>query len=241
WPAEKDSRDAMRRRDFVVRAGAAAITLAAPSLFAQKKTRVIGLLWNDSVKPSPYATRFLAALHARGYSVGENLRVEDRVSVEGYASLGDGARALVKAKVDVIVAYGATAVGAAAKATTDIPIVMLSGVDPVGAGWAVALSRPGKNLTGVSTLMVDLSVKRMQLLKEVAPKLSRVGVFRSSTSGGNDTAERETKAAALKLKLKPVFGDAPSPRDIERGLSALLGSRIQAIFVMGGSMLAANS
>src|SRR5260221_11187931 len=113
----------MKRRNFVV---ASAISLAVPPALAQQKqTAVIGLLLNDSVKPSPYAARLFAALNVKGYTVGGNLRIEDQVGLEGYATMDAGARALVNSKVDIIVANGATATGAAAKATAAIPVVMI--------------------------------------------------------------------------------------------------------------------
>ena len=110
----------MRRRAFV--AACLAVPFAAK---AQGKVHVIGLLWNDSVKPSPYALALLGALRERGYVQGRNLRVEDRVALEGYGPMAEGAAALVRAKVDLIVSYGATATQTAAKATKEIPIVMI--------------------------------------------------------------------------------------------------------------------
>jgi len=95
------------------------------------KVPVIGLLGNDLVRPSPNSTALLDALRGRGLESGRNLRVDDRIVPEGYASMANGAAALVTAGVNVIVAYGATATSAAAKATRSIPIVTVMGADPV--------------------------------------------------------------------------------------------------------------
>lgn len=139
----------MKRRQFVAAGGA---MLALPLAARAQKAPLVGLLWNDSVKPSPYAATLLGALRERGYVVGRNLRIEDRVALEGYGPMAEGAAALVRAKVDLIVSYGATATQTAAKATKQIPIVMIMGADPVARGLAASLSRPGGNVTGVTTL-----------------------------------------------------------------------------------------
>jgi hypothetical protein len=91
----------MRRRDFVL-AGAAVFALRRAAL-AQSKVPVIGLLWNDSVKPSPFVATLLGALGERGYAVGRDLRIEDRVSLEGYGAYAEGMADLVRSKVDVVV------------------------------------------------------------------------------------------------------------------------------------------
>src|SRR6185503_6862685 len=149
----------MKRRRFL---GVAATAIAAPrSAFAQK-TPVIGLLWNDSVRPSPYVAVLEAALKERGYVLGRNLRFEDAVALEGYGPMAQSAARLVSAKVDLIVANGATATLAAAKATREIPIVTIMGTDPTTAGLAASLSRPGGNVTGIWTRAAGLNGKRVE-------------------------------------------------------------------------------
>ena len=95
---------------------------------------------------------------------------------------------LVRLKVDVIVTSGPTATRAAKEATTTIPIVMTNDTDPVGNGFVASLARPGGNITGLSTLAPELSGKRLEVLREVVPKLSRVAVLRTSTSSGQRTS-----------------------------------------------------
>jgi putative ABC transport system substrate-binding protein len=227
----------VRRRDFVA-LGAA--TLALPfAANAQGKTPVIGLLWNDSVKPSPYVAILLGALREKGYVDGRNIRIEDRVALEGYGPMAENAAVLVRAKVDLIVTYGATATMAAAKATKEIPIVMIMGADPVARGLAASLSRPGGNVTGFATLTLGLIGKRIELLKELVPGLSRVGIL-LTPNVGNPIEARESEAAARALNLQPHFGEAHAAGDIERAIAELAKSRVGAVH-MSGSMLAAHA
>jgi putative ABC transport system substrate-binding protein len=228
----------MRRREFVV-LGAAA--LALPLAARAQKVPVVGLLWNDSVKPSLYAATLLGALRERGYVVGRNLRIEDRVALEGYAPMAEGAAALVRAKVDLIVSYGATATQTAAKATKEIPIVMIMGADPVARGLAVSLSRPGGNVTGVTTLTGSLLGKGIELLKELVPGLSRVGVLLGSGAANYSLNVREAEAAARLLKLESHIGGVGAPGEIETTIAALAKSRVGAVYVVGSTLLASHS
>jgi putative tryptophan/tyrosine transport system substrate-binding protein len=140
----------MRRRDFVL-VSTAALVLPRGA-HAQKKTPVIGLVWNDSVKPSPQIAMFIDAMQDRGYVLDRDFRVEDRVTLEGYGGYAESVAGLLRANVDLIVATGSTATIAVAKATKQIPIVTIMGTDPVASGLAASLSRPGGNVTGVLSL-----------------------------------------------------------------------------------------
>jgi putative tryptophan/tyrosine transport system substrate-binding protein len=207
---------------------------------AQRKTAVIGLLWNDSVTPSPYVGVLLAALAEKGYAVPRDLRIEDRIGAEGYGSYAQGAADLVRAKVDVIVANGTTALQAAAKATKDIPIVMISGLDPVALGFAASLSRPGGNITGVSTLTVGLAGKRIELLKELVPGLTRVGVL-LAPNVANPVNKRESEAAAQMLNLQVHFVEVRTIDEIESRVAELLQARVDGISVTAATLLSSHS
>ena len=222
----------------------AAAALAAPAATrAQSKTAVVGLLWNDSVKPSPNAVTLLAALRQLGWATGRNLEVRDHVTLEGYAPIAEGAAALVRERCDVIVTYGTTATSAAAKATSTIPIAMLIGVDPVKLGVAASLSRPGGNVTGLTNLSHGLIGKRLELLREVSPGLSSVGVLTASGSAseGRLQAVRETETAAAALKLKLHFAQIYTPEDIEAGAADLAKAGVRAVYVAQGTFLVAQS
>jgi len=228
----------VNRRDFVT-LGAA--TLALPfAAHAQGKTPVIGLLWNDSLKPSPYVATLLGALREKGYVDGRNIRIEDRVALEGYGPMAENAAALVRAKVDLIVTYGATATVTAAKATKEIPIVAIIGADPVASGLAASWSRPGGNVTGVATLGVGLVGKRIELLKELIPGLSRVGIL-LALNVGNPVMRRDSEAAAHALNLQSHFGEARGAEDIEGAIARLVKAKVGAIYVTGSTMLASHS
>jgi putative ABC transport system substrate-binding protein len=228
----------MRRRDFVL---ASVATLALSRLaHAQGKVPVVGLLWNDSVKPSPHVGVLLEALREKGWIVDRNFRVEDRVSLEGYTGYAENAAALVQAKVDVIVAFGSTSVFAAAKATKEIPIVMSLGVDPVANGLAASLARPGGNLTGVVNTSTGLNAKRIELLKELNPTLSSFGVV-LAPNVAKSANMRDSEAAARALKLQVHFGQANKPEDLDAVVAELAKRRVGALYIAGSTMLQAQS
>jgi len=220
-------------------AGAAALVI--PSFArAQNRTPVIGLLWNDSVKPSPSVAVLLDALRERGWVAGRDFRVEDRVSLEGYGRYAEDAAELVRAEVDVIVAFGSTSVFAAAKATKKIPVVMIVGVDPVASGLVRSLSSPGGNVTGVLNTTLALNAKRIELLKELVPGLSSFGVVLASNVG-NPTNVRDSEAAARALNMQVHFAQTRGPDDIDAAISELAKARVGALYVAPSSMLQARS
>ena len=230
------------RRKLVIALGAGA--LATPfSLLAQQQSKVwrIGLLWNDSVKPSPYVKILLGALREKGYVSGSNLRVEDRVALEGYSPMTENAASLVREKVDLIVTYGTTATVAAAKATKEIPIVMIMGSDPVAGGLAVSLAHPGGNVTGISTQGGNLIGKRMELLKELVPGLARVGILIGEGGTANPVFVTELENAMRALKLEARFARVRTPGEIGGAITELVKARVGAIYVLGSTMLASNS
>jgi putative ABC transport system substrate-binding protein len=228
----------MRRRDFVL--GGTAM-LAVPGIAkAQKKPAVIGLLWNDSVKPSPFAKILLDALQQKGWVAGRDFRVEDRVTLEGYGGYAESLEQLLLAKVDLIVTSGATATKAAAQATKEIPIVMRIGGDPVASGFVASLSRPGGNVTGITTVQVGLNAKRLELLKELVPGASRVALLLQAGAASSPLNIRESEQAAKSLNLQLQVAELRSLDDIESVLGQLRKSGADAVYVPGSTMLAAH-
>jgi len=207
---------------------------------AQGKVSIVGLLWNDSVRPSPLAEVLLTALREKGWVVGRNLRVEDRISLEGYGGYAEGLKELVRARVDVIVTSGATATQAAAKATKDIPIVMRIGGDPVASGLVASLSRPGGNITGITTVQVGLNAKRIQLLREMLPDVARVGVLLAAEAASYSPNVRESEAAAKALNLQAQIGEVRSLEQIDDVLGHFRKSQVGAVYVPGSTMLASH-
>src|SRR5262245_39285712 len=172
------------------------------------KTPRLGYLTNASLSALEARTEaFRLGLRELGYVEGKNIVIEWR-SPEGKADrLPALAAELVRLKVDVIVTTGASVTRAAKEATVTIPIVMAQDNDPVANGFVASLARPGGNITGLATLAPEISGKRLELLKEIVPKLSRVAVFGTSTIPGTAQALKETELAAGALKVKLQYLD----------------------------------
>ena len=146
----------------------------------------------------------------------------------------------MRLKVDVIVTGGPAATRAAKEATSTIPIVMAQDSDPVGNGFVASLARPGGNITGLSTLAPELSGKRLELLKEIVPKLSRVAVFGTSTNPGNAQALREMELAAKAFEVKLQYLDVLDPKDIETAFRAASKGRADAVLVLASPVLSSQ-
>jgi putative tryptophan/tyrosine transport system substrate-binding protein len=153
-------------------------------------------------------------LRELGYVEGKNIFIEWRHHEGKLDRLPALAAELVRLKVDIIITAGAPAARAAKEATLTIPIVMTQIGDPVGSGFVASLARPGGNITGLSTLAPELSGKRLELLKEIVPKLSRVAVFGTSTTPDNAQSLKEVELAAGALKVKPQYLDIRDPKDL---------------------------
>ena len=148
---------------------------------------------------------FRQELSKLGWIEGKNFTIEYRFAEGGNDRLPELAADLVRLKVDLIVVTSTVSALAAKSATTTIPIVMTSAVDPVGAGLVASLARPGGNITGFSSLNTELNTKRLEILKDAVPRLSRVGILQStgaSKSIARDLQMKELRAAAVALKLK---------------------------------------
>src|SRR5205823_5703774 len=163
------------RRKLLVALSAGA--LAAPlACFAQQqrsKVARIGLLEASSASSSATLREALIrGLRELGYMEGKSMIIEERWAEGNYERLPGLAAELVQMKVDVIVAGSTPTVQAAQQTTTTIPIVMVATADPVGSGFVASLARPGRNITGLSNINVDLSSKRLELLRDAVPKLS---------------------------------------------------------------------
>ena len=148
---------------------------------------------------------FWQEMRKLGWIEGKNITIEYRFAEQKTEHLPELAAELVRLKVDLIVTTGQPPALAAKNATTTIPIVMASSVDPVGEGLIASLARPGGNITGFASLVSELNTKRLEILKDAVPKLTRVGLLRSpgaSASIARDLQLKELRPAALALKLK---------------------------------------
>jgi putative tryptophan/tyrosine transport system substrate-binding protein len=199
---------------------------------AQQPTKVPRIGYLVASNPSPASARieaFRQGLRDLGYIEGQNLIIEYRYAEGKLDRLPELAAELVRLKVDAIFVTSTSAVQAAKKATTTVPIVSVSG-DPVGLGLVASLARPGGNVTGLANLTSELAGKRLELLKEVLPSVSRVAVLWNPVASSSALRMRETEAAApsLGIKLQPV--EVREANDFERAFSALKRERADALF-----------
>ena len=193
----------MRRRELITILGGAA---AAWSVVARAQSvnnvRRVGILWPGASPPaSPRLESFREGLREAGFIEGENLIIELRYSKTGLQHLPELAAELVRRKVEVIEASGDFAPRVAQQATSTIPIVAFTD-DVLGAGLVDSLSRPGRNTTGLTILAPELSAKRLEILSEIVPGLSRVAALWDPTSSKSQVAMTETAASAMKIQLQ---------------------------------------
>jgi len=207
---------------------------------AQQPTKIplIGYLAAVSLSANSARTEaFRQGLREFGYVEGKNILIEWR-SAEGKADrLASLAAELVRLKVIVIVTGGTIVTRAAKETTNSIPIVMTQDSDPVRNGIVASLARPGGNITGLSTLAPELSGKRLELLKETVPKLSRVAVFGTSTNADNASLLREVELAAKVFGLQLQYLDVREPKDIETAFRAASKGRADGVLVLTGTAL----
>jgi putative tryptophan/tyrosine transport system substrate-binding protein len=198
----------------------------------------IGFLFVNfpSSTPARYEA-FRQRLRELGYVEGKNIVIESR-SAEGKVDrLPALLDELVRLKVDVIVTTGPSGTRAAKEASVTIPIVMAADIDPVGSGFVASLARPAGNITGLSSLSPELSGKRLELLKEIVPRLARVAVLGTSTVPGNAQALRETELAARAFKVKLQYLDVLGAKDIEVAFRAASKERADGVLVLTGQVL----
>jgi putative ABC transport system substrate-binding protein len=229
----------MRRREFIkLIGGAAAWPLAARAQQAGKLPTV-GMLGSSLAAFSYWLPALLQRLRELGWIENRSMTIEYRWTEghnERYAQL---AAELVRLKVDVIVALGSPAIVAAKQATAVIPIVFPLASDPVGDGLVASLARPGGNITGLSNEQPDLAGKRLEILRELVPGLSRLGYIaniNNPTSMGN---VRQVEEAAAKLALQIMPLDIKRAEDVAPAIETLKG-RAQALYVVGDPLIADN-
>jgi putative tryptophan/tyrosine transport system substrate-binding protein len=172
---------------------------------AQQPGKIFRIGFLDSSTASGSAVlvdAFRQELGKLGWIEGKNITIEYRFAEQKNERLPELAADLVRLKVDLIVVSGTPPALAAKSATTTIPIVMTNVGDPVTAGLVASLARPGGNITGLSSLSPELNTKRLEILKDAVPRLSRVGLLRLSAGVETGVQLKELRAAALALKLK---------------------------------------
>ena len=212
-----------------------AFVICGVAVEAQQPTKIPRIGYLSGSSPAAFSARrdaFRQGLRELGYVEGKNIVIEWRYAEGKLDRLPALAAELVRLKVDIIVTAGPLQTRAAKQATSTIPIVMTNEGDPVGTGFVASLARPGGNITGLSTLAPELWGKRLELLKEVVPKLSRVAVFGTSTLPGNAQSLKEIEVAAKAFGVKLQYLDVLAPKDIETAFRAAGKGRAEAALMM---------
>jgi len=214
-----------------------AVGVIADAQQPKKLPRIGFLSAASSSAISARVEAFRQGLRELGYVEGKNIFIEWRFAEGKSDRLASLAAELVRLKVDVIVAEAPTSTRSAKQATVTIPIVMMFDDDPVGSGFVASLARPGGNITGLSTLSPEISGKQLEILKEVVPKLSRVGVLGDVTRPGIPQELREINVAADAFRVQVQYLEVRGSKDIEIAFRAAIKERVDAVLVLGSPVL----
>jgi putative tryptophan/tyrosine transport system substrate-binding protein len=208
-----------------------AIALCGPVVNAQQpKIPRIGYL--RFIEFPVLDSAFRQGMRELGYIEGQNIRVDYRFAGGNFERLAQFAAELVSLKVDVIVAGSTQSIDAARRATKTIPIVFPVTFDPVESGFVTSLAHPGGNLTGLSTVNPDAAGKRVELIKELIPNLSRLAVLRNPTNSGSGFPLRETETGAKRLGLRLQLLEARTPEEIEGAFRLATKEQAGALIVI---------
>ena len=210
-----------------------------PLSSAGPKLPRIGVLWQTSPPPPvhPQIVALVQDLKELGWEDGKTVIIEYRYGENQADRLAAFAAELVRLNVDVITTAGDLSTHAARQATPTIPIVASVGF-PVESGFAKSLARPGGNITGFAVLADDLSMKRLALLKELLPSLSRVAVLRDPVT--HERQPKSAEAAARTLGLQVQILRAASPNELAPAFEAAAGARVEALLVLVSPMFLGN-
>jgi len=224
----------MNRRAFIAAVGAA-VLIGPPGAHGQKagKVRQIGYLGNSSPSmESALLEGFRQGLREHGYVEGQSIVVHYRWA-EGKIDLLPGlAVELVRLKVDLIVTSGTPATLAAKQATTTIPIVMAASGDAVGSGLVASLARPGGNVTGMSTVYPEMEGKRLEILRELVPRVTRVAVLMNPSNPFTALAWKETRAAAETARVTVLPAEVRAADQFEAAFAAIAKGKPDALIVI---------
>ena len=232
----------MRRRDFLTLLGGvvASAPLAASAQEARKLPR-IGFLGNSTATlEANLVGPFRDGLRDLGYVEGRNILIEYRWAEGNYERFPSLIAELIALKADVIVTAGTPAAIAVKKATASIPLVMVAVGDPVGTGLVASLGRPGGNATGLTSIAPELEGKRLELLKEVLPKVSRVVVLWNPANAYQIGSEKEVQAAAKVLHILVASLPVRNREELGNALAAIPREHADAVLVLADRLLLHN-
>jgi putative ABC transport system substrate-binding protein len=228
----------MRRRKFIAFLGGAMAAWPFAARAQQPQSPVIGYLYTGSPEPSTHLlAAFRRGLSEAGYAEGRNVMIEYRWAHNDIAQLPELAADLVRRQVAVLVAPGSTSAALAAKAATaTIPIVFSIGADPVEVGLVASLNRPGGNVTGFSSMNVELAAKRLGLLHELLPDAGRFFVLANSSNPVAEAFVRDVQAAATAIGRQIEVLTADTNTEINTAFASLAKNRTAAVLVTPGPL-----
>ncbi len=236
----------MKRREFITLLGSAAAAWPLAALAQQPAMPVVGFL--NAASPDLFAhvvRAFHLGLSEMGYVEGRNVAIEYRWAENQYDRLPELAAELVRRRVSVITTGSSTLAALAAKAaTTTLPIVFLMGADPVQFGLVASLNRPGGNLTGITTLNLEMTPKRLQVLRELLPTTTIMAVLVNPTNAPAtvETEVRQVQAAAHTLGLQMVHVlQASTERDLDSAFSTLIQRRAGGLVISADTFFSGKS
>jgi putative ABC transport system substrate-binding protein len=229
----------MDRRTFIyIVAGSLLVAHSLARAQQTGKVRRLGILTAGTISGGGWVV-FFETLRALGWTEEQNLLIERRAA-EGKAELVPGLAAeLVQLRVDVIVAEGAVASLAAKNATTTIPIVTITG-DPLRIGLVASMSRPGGNITGISTVAPELAAKRLELLRELRPTATRVGELVDPANPYIKIIRKEDEQAYRSLGMQPIFVDVADATQLESVVAKVARMRVDALIVRADPIFTSN-
>jgi putative ABC transport system substrate-binding protein len=231
----------IERREFVILlGGSAAVAWPFAARAQQAKPPIIGFMGESTPEGQrQWVAAFVQRLSERGWTEGRNITIEYRWAEGRNERFAEIAAELVRLKVDVIVTQGTPAVLAAKQATSVIPVVFAIAGNPVANGLVASLARPGGNVTGLTNQSADLAGKRIELLRDVTPRLRRLAIMANVDNPSVVLDVREVRAAAETLGLDVISVDIRRASDIAGAFSALAG-RADALYVAGDSLVTTN-
>jgi putative ABC transport system substrate-binding protein len=228
----------VRRREFITLVGGTAAGWPLAVSAQPHSPPIIGFLYQvgDDTGINPFVAAFHQGLRENGYIEGRNIIVRERPAERADRLLRLAAE-LVSQQVDVIVASGSQAVQAAKQATTTIPVVMTSSSDPIGTGFVASLAKPGGNITGLSMLTTDVSGKRLQLLKEIVPGLSKIAILWNPDDPPAALSLKETQDLAAALDISSQAVEVRNPDDFNAAFASIASMRPQAIVLLSAPIM----
>jgi putative ABC transport system substrate-binding protein len=235
--------DQLKRREFITMLGGAAAAWPLAARAQQPAMPVVGLLGATTAQGfAAQLTAFRQGLSEAGFVDGRNVAIEYRWAEDQYDRLPAMAADLVRSQVAVIATIGGNAASLAAKAATaTIPVVFHGSVDPVEAGLVASLNRPGSNVTGVVTLNIDTGQKRLELLHELLPAATTIGLLLNPTNAGAEIQSKDLQAAARTLGLQQRIVHASTAHDFDPAFATLSQARAGGLVIGTDGFLVSQS